>query len=197
VRPIGAILESLADVLIDIERNRAAVKWTRKEQLIRILWAVAQPFFRFSPRVFWGWRVAMLRLFGASVGANVQIYPSVVIALPWNLTIDSHASVGDRAILYNLGRVSIGPGASISQGAHLCAGTHDYRKSSLPLLKLPISIGEGAWVCADAFVGPGVKIGNYAILGARAVAMRDIEDWTIATGNPAKPTGLRPRPISE
>jgi putative colanic acid biosynthesis acetyltransferase WcaF len=187
----------VADVLIDVERNRAAVKWTRKEQFNRILWALAQPFFRFSPRVLWWWRVAMLRLFGASVGASVHIYPSVIIALPWNLTIDDHASVGDRVILYNLGRVSIGPGASISQGAHLCAGTHDYRKADLPLLKLPITIGEGAWVCADAFVGPGVKIGNYAILGARAVAMRDIEDWTIATGNPAKPTGLRPRPISE
>ena len=92
---------------------------------------------------------------------------------------------------------SIGSTASISQGAHLCAGTHDYRRADLPLQKLPISIGEGAWICADAFIGPGVKVGNYAIVGARAVAMRIIEDWSIVAGNPARVIGTRPAPVSD
>ena len=112
-------------------------------------------------------------------------------------TIGAEASIGDRAILYNLGLISIGDGATISQGAHLCAGTHDYRRSDLPLLKPPIAVGEGAWICADCFVGPGVKVGDYAIVGARAVAMRDVDDWSIAVGNPARIIGQRPRPSSE
>jgi putative colanic acid biosynthesis acetyltransferase WcaF len=182
-------------MLLNIKANKAARKWSRSELLLRVLWALAHPLFRYSPRVFWSWRVGILRLFGASIGSGVHIYPTAIITLPWNLRIASEASVGDRAILYNLGLISIGAAATISQGAHLCAGTHDYRRADLPLLKLPITIGEGAWICADSFVGPRVKIGNYAIVGARAVAMRDVDDWSIVVGNPARVVKSRPKPV--
>lgn len=186
-----------AAMLVKIKVNRATTKWTPRELFLRGLWSLMHPLFRYSPRVFWSWRVSILRLFGASIGSDVHIYPTVIIALPWNLSIASYTSIGDRAVLYNLGFISIGAGATISQGAHLCAGTHDHRRAELPLLKQPIIIGEGAWICADGFVGPGVKIGDYAIVGARAVAMRDVGDWSIAVGNPVKIIGQRPRPISE
>jgi putative colanic acid biosynthesis acetyltransferase WcaF len=182
-------------MLLKIKVNRTKPKWTPHEQFLRGLWSLIFPLFRCSPRVFWSWRVGILRLFGASVGSDVHIYPTVVIALPWNLAIGDEVSIGDRAILYNLGMISIGAGATVSQGAHLCAGTHDYLRADLPLLKLPIEIGEGAWICADSFVGPGVKIGDYAIVGARAVATRDVGDWLIVVGNPAKILSQRPRPI--
>jgi putative colanic acid biosynthesis acetyltransferase WcaF len=176
---------------IDVEANRRARKYTRAELAGRVLWSLAHPLFRFSPRLAWPWRNAMLRLFGASVGRRVRIYPSVDIIIPWNLTIGDYATVGDRAILYALGPISIGAHATVSQGAHLCAGTHDYRRADFPLLKPPIAIGEGAWVCADAFIGPGVTLGDYAIAGARAVVIRDVQQWTIVAGNPAKVSGLR------
>jgi putative colanic acid biosynthesis acetyltransferase WcaF len=165
------------------------------EQAIRVVWAMLHPLFRYSPRIFWGWRAWLLRLFGASIGRQAHIYPTAVIALPWNLVVGEEASIGDRAIIYNLGLISIGSAATISQGAHLCAGTHDYRHGDMPLLKQPITIGEGAWICADAFVGPSVKIGDYAIVGARAVIMRDVDAWAIVVGNPAKVVGIRPRPL--
>lgn len=182
-------------MLLKTKANRATPKWTRREQFLRGLWSLTHPLFRYSPRIFWSWRVFILRLFGASIGSDVHIHPTAMIALPWNLEIGAEASIGDRAILYNLGRISIGDGATVSQGAHLCAGTHDYRRADLPLLKLPIVVGEGAWICADVFVGPGVRIGDYAIVGARAVTMRDVENWSIAAGNPAKIISQRPRPI--
>src|SRR5690349_4103403 len=107
---------------LDIKANQAARKWTRSELFGRVLWALVQPLFRFSPRIFWSLRTGMLRLFGATIGSGVHIYPTVMIAIPWNLQIGSRASVGDRAILYNLGVISIGSTATVSQGAHLCAG---------------------------------------------------------------------------
>jgi putative colanic acid biosynthesis acetyltransferase WcaF len=181
-------------MLLKIKDNKAARKWTRYELFLRVLWALVHPLFRFSPRIFWSWRIWILRLFGASIGSDVHIHPTAMIMLPWNLHIGSEASVGDRVILYNLGLISIGAAATISQGAHLCAGTHDYLRAELPLLKSPITIGEGAWICADGFVGPGAHIGNYAIVGARAVVIRNVADWSIVAGNPAKVIGLRPRP---
>ena len=145
-------------MLLNIKANRAARKWTLREQVRRVLWSCVHPVFRFSPRVLWGWRTWILRLFGASIGSGVHIYPSVLITLPWNLIIGKAASVGDRAILYNLGLICIGEGATISPGAHLCAGTHDFLHADLPLVKSPITIGKGAWICADAFVGPDVRV---------------------------------------
>jgi len=171
---------------IDIQANRSARKWTRSEQLGRIMWTAAWPLFRLSPRPMWRWRVALLRLFGAHIDSGVRIHPSVAIEIPWNLTIGQYVAVGDRSILYNLGTVEIGSETTISQGAHLCAGTHDYRKRDFPLVKSPIVIGKGAWICADAFIGPNVQIGDRSIVGARAVVVRNVPPNSMVGGNPAR-----------
>ena len=171
--------------MIDVKANRAETKWSRREQVLRVLWGSVLPLFLLSPRPLWGWRRFLLRLFGASIGPGVHIYPSARITMPWNLEIGASAAVGDRAILYALGPIAIGARATISQNAHLCAGTHDISDPARPLLKPPITIGSDAWVCADAFVGPGVAVGDGAIVGARAVAMKDVPAHTIVAGNPA------------
>lgn len=126
------------------------------------------------------------RALGARIGAEVHIYPSARITMPWNLKIGEMAAVGDHAILYALGPISIGPRATVSQYAHLCAGTHDISRADRPLLKLPISICADAWVATEAFVGPGVSIGARAIVGARAVVTKDIASDHVVAGNPAR-----------
>ena len=178
-------------VSLDIQANRSMRKWTRREQVGRVLFACIVPFFRLSPRPLWGVRRAILRAFGARIGADVHITPSVAITIPWNLSVGDRAAVGERAILYALGPIMIGADATISQGAHICAGTHDFRDPAMPLLKPPVTIGAGAWICADAFVGPGVSVGELAVVGARAVAMRDVEAAAIVVGNPARTVGTR------
>jgi putative colanic acid biosynthesis acetyltransferase WcaF len=156
-----------------------------------VLWGLAHPLFRCSPRPMWAWRRILLRLFGASIGCDVHIFPSVRIAIPWTLQIGDQAAVGDYAILYSLGSISIGARATISQYAHLCAGTHDHRSPAMTLLKMPIAIGDDAWICAEAFIGPGVMVGERAIVGARAVAVRAVPPGTIVAGNPARRIGMR------
>jgi putative colanic acid biosynthesis acetyltransferase WcaF len=172
-------------VSFDIPANRIAKKWSNIEQLRRTLWALAWPLFRLSPRPFWWWRVFLLRLFGAVIDRGVHIHPTVSVEIPWNLEVGPFTAIGDRAIIYNLGMVSVGSSTTISQGAHICAGTHDYRSSDFPLVKAPIIVGSHAWICADAFVGPGVEIGDRGIVGARAVVMRNVEAGCIVVGNPA------------
>ena len=128
----------------------------------------------------------MLRLFGAEVGSHVNLYPSALIYYPWNLRIAAWSSIGEWALIYNLGMVTIGQRSTISQRAHLCAGTHDYRDPAMRLLKPPIQVADDAWICADAFVGPGVSIGEGAIVGARAVVTKNVLPWTVVVGNPAR-----------
>jgi putative colanic acid biosynthesis acetyltransferase WcaF len=171
---------------LDIKAARAALPYSRNEYLGRVLWMLAQPLFRWSPRPLFGWRRLLLRCFGARVAAGVHVYPSARIEIPWNLELGEGAAIGDRAWIYNLGPVRIGARATVSHNAHLCAGSHDYRDPALPLLRLPIMVGAEAWVCAQAFVGPGSVIGEGAVVGAGAVANGEIEAWTVVAGNPAR-----------
>ena len=184
--PPSAPQPSAPPPVVDVTANRGTRTWTRREQAGRVAWALAVPLFRLAPRPFWGWRRMLLRLFGARIGAQVHIYPTVRITIPWHLEIGDQAAVGDRAILYALGPITIGPRATVSQGAHLCAGSHDIADPARPLIRPPVTIGADAWIAAEAFVGPGVTVGAGAILGARAVAMRDIPPATIHAGNPAR-----------
>ncbi len=170
----------------NISANRSARKWTRKEQVGRVLWAAVLPLFRFSPRLCWGWRRFLLRRFGARIGREVQIHPKVRVEIPWNLEVGDWSAIGFDALIYNLGPVRLGQRVTVSQRAHLCAGTHDFRDAALPLLKPPIRIHDDAWICADAFVGPGVEVGPGAVVGARAVVVKDVPAWTIVAGNPAR-----------
>lgn len=133
----------------------------------------------------------MLRRFGAEIGKGVQVYPSVKITIPWNVSMGDYATAGDCVTLYALGPINIGRRSTISQNAHLCAGTHDFRGTAMTLIKAPISILDDSWICADAFVGPGVTIGRGAIVGARAVVMKDVEKNSIMAGNPAVQIGYR------
>ena len=106
--------------------------------------------------------------------------------MPSNLEMAAHSCLAAGVNCYNMARISVGPYALASQGAFLCAGTHDVDDRTFPLTVKPIAIGEKAWVAAEAFVGPGVTVGQGAVLGARGVAFHDLEPWTIHVGNPAK-----------
>jgi len=170
----------------EVLRARRTSPYTTREKFGRLLWGVVQAtLFRCSFHNFYGWRRMLLRAFGARLHATANVRRTVTIECPWNLTLGAESSVGDRAMLYCLGSVTIGRNVTISQGAHLCAGSHDSRKRTMPLLRPPIEIGDEAWIAADAFVGPKVRVGEGAILGARAVALADLEPWMIYLGNPA------------
>jgi putative colanic acid biosynthesis acetyltransferase WcaF len=171
---------------LNIQTNRRAQKYSRGEQLRRVLWGVGKLFFRCSPRPCFGWRRFVLRCFGATVGRNVNTYPSTRIYFPWNLTVGDWSALGEDVFIYNLGLVTLGEKVTVSHRAHLCAGTHDYTQPDLPLLKPPIEIKNQAWICAEAFVGPGVTVGEGAVVGARAVVMKDVAPWTVVAGNPAR-----------
>ena len=157
-----------------------------EEKFWRMLWAITQAtFFRFSFHTWNRWRIFLLNSYGADIDYSCIIRRTVKIECPWNLTIGEHSCVGDGVILYCLGQVTIGSRVSISQHAHVCAGSHNYKEDGMPLLRLPITVMDDVWLAADSFVGPSVTVGEGAILGARGVAMRDLDPQTLYAGNPA------------
>jgi len=172
--------------------QRHTSPYSTQEKVRRLLWAITQAtFFRFSFHTWNGWRIYLLRSYGATIDSSCVIRRTVNIECPWNLTMGANSCLGNNVVLYCLGKVTIGDRVSISQYAHLCAGTHDYTHDDMPLQRLPITICDDVWLAADSFVGPNVTVGEGAILGARGVAMRDLDARSIYTGNPATITKKR------
>ncbi|WP_439882590.1 WcaF family extracellular polysaccharide biosynthesis acetyltransferase [Pontibacter sp. MBLB2868] len=163
-----------------------------RNRLGRVLWGViVLLFFRYSPKPAHAWRTFLLRAFGAKVGRGVHIYPRAKIWAPWNLILRDECGVANSAILYSQDIIEIGRRAVISQGAHLCAGTHDYTKSGFPLITMPIRIGDNAWIAAESFIHPGVTIGEGCVIGARSVVTKDMPEWMVCAGHPCKPIKKR------
>lgn len=173
--------------------GRSQSPFSAREKIARIAWALVQETaFRISFHSWYGWRRRLLVTFGARLAPAVRIRRTVRVECPWNLSVGQDSAVGDGVTLYCLGPVSVGARVTISQRAHVCAGTHDFSSPTFELKRSSIDIGDDAWICTEAFVGPGVRVGAGAILGARGVAMRDLDPWTIYSGNPA--TTVRARP---
>lgn len=171
--------------------------YSNKEFILRLIWSLVNLFFfRYSPRLLYGWRNFLLRMMGASIGQGVKIYPSAMISFPWLLEVKDKAVISWCVRIYNLGKISIGEKTIISQFVHLCGGTHDIKNPGFALLRAGIEIGNCVWIAADAFIGPNVHIGDYAVVGARAVVIKDVEIGNIVAGNPAKIIGEHKIPHS-
>jgi putative colanic acid biosynthesis acetyltransferase WcaF len=154
-------------------------------------WCVWHSLFRFSPRIFYGWRRMLLRCFGAKVGRGAKVFATTRIWAPWNLTLDEYACLSQDVDCYCVAPVRIGAHATVSQGAFLCTASHDPEDPHMRLVTSPVTVAAQAWVCARAIVLPGITLAEGAIAGAGSVVTKDVPAWTIVAGNPAQPIGSR------
>lgn len=112
--------------------------------------------------------------------------PSTKIWAPWNLTMDAEACLSHHVDCYCVAPIHLGAHTTVSQYAHLCAASHDLEDPNMALITAPIRIDEGAWICAGAFVGMGVRVREGGVIAAHAVVTRDVPAWTVVSGNPAR-----------
>ena len=162
------------------------------QKLARAAWQVVWLLlYRPTPRLFHPWRCLLLRLFGAKLGRAVHPYPSARIWAPWNLEMGDHACLSEGVDCYCVAPIRIGAQTTVSQYSFLCTASHDYTRADMPLVTAPITIGELVWITADVFVGPGVTIGDGAVVTARSSVFTDIPPWVVARGNPAVPVKAR------
>jgi putative colanic acid biosynthesis acetyltransferase WcaF len=162
----------------DFDRGASSVK--------ELVWAIVSLIlFRLCPLKLSGLKGLVLRRFGAKVGHGVVMKPQVKITFPWKLTLGDHVWLGEDCWLLNLAPITIEANACISQRAFLCTGNHSYTSPAFDLITKPIQVGQGAWIGANAFVGPGVAVGTHAVLTAGSVATKDLQPYGIYQGNPA------------
>lgn len=165
-------------------RNRHPLK----AKFARLAWNAVWFFlFRPTPRgVCYFWRSFLLRLFGATIGKGCHVLPTARIWQPWKLTMGDYSCLSENVDCYSVDEIRIGKQVVISQGAFLCCASHDISSPIMELTYQPIVIDSQAWVAARAFVGPGVHIGEGAVVGACSVVTKDVAPWTVVAGNPAR-----------
>lgn len=152
----------------------------------RILWYFVNILFFQSPlNPFVGLKVLLLRLFGAQVGKNVCIKPSVNIKYPWRLFIGDNVWIGENVWIDNLADVIIGNNVCISQGAMLLCGNHDYKKKTFDLIIENIIVREGVWIGARSTICPGVLLNEDVVVTVGSVVTKDLESSSIYQGVPA------------
>jgi putative colanic acid biosynthesis acetyltransferase WcaF len=167
--------------------------WTLRRRVGLLLWQCCWALFcAWTPKPLNAWRLFWLRLFGASLEGRPFVHPRARIAIPWHLTLHDRACLGDRANAYSLGEIEIHRDATVAQEAYLCTGTHRFSSPNRELQTAKISIGPGAFICARAFILPGVTVGAGAVVGACAVVARDVAPNTVVAGNPAVPIRTGP-----
>ena len=127
-----------------------------------------------------------MRLFGAKIGKNVILRPSMHTQFPWKVEIGDNSWIGDEVVLYGLGNITIGSNVVISQKSYICTGTHDYTQSAFPILQYPITIEDECWLATDVYVAPGINIGKGTVVGARSSVYKSLPAYKICIGSPAK-----------
>ena len=138
-----------------------------------------------------GWRVHLLRAFGATVGDGVQIKTGVRIKFPWKLTIGENSWIGEDCWIDNMAQVTLGRDVCLSQGCYLCTGNHDWSDRSFSMFVQEITLADGCWVASRCTLGPGVTVGRNSIAAIGSVVSRSIPEGEIHGGNPALLRGVR------
>ena len=108
-----------------------------------------------TPKFLNPWRLLVLKLFGVNISGIPFVHGTAIIRIPWHLTLNHRACLGEKACAYSLGHIEVGEAATVAQEAYLCTGTHDFKNKSMQLITKKISIGKNAFIGARAMILPG------------------------------------------
>lgn len=134
-------------------------------------------------------KISILRTAGANIGQGCVIR-SLKVHFPWNLEIGNNSWIGEEVWIINHEKIKIGSDVCISQRSIICSGGHDYRSAALEYAHKPIEIKDGAWVCLDAKVLPGVTIGECSVVAAGEVVRKSIPNYSMLVDGKIRPIDL-------
>lgn len=132
----------------------------------------------------------------ASIGRTVTILEGVQIDYPSRLYIGNNVSINRSCTIHAGGIVSIFDNVLIGPDVTIYSQNHKYERIDLPIamqdyvFKKTV-IHEGAWIASNAIILPGVSVGRDSIVAAGSVVTKDVPDYAVVAGNPAKTIKIR------
>jgi acetyltransferase-like isoleucine patch superfamily enzyme len=162
-------------------KNRVNYKWFSKSFFI--CWA--KRLLTFSELMKNNKRRKKLISMGANIAETAEIGIATINGKKDNLSIGNFSTLGRVEIALH-DKVTIGKYVCINDGVVILSASHDVLDPLWQHKKAPIFIGDYAWIATNAIILPGVSIGRGAVVGAGAVVSKNVNDYSIVIGNPAK-----------
>jgi acetyltransferase-like isoleucine patch superfamily enzyme len=125
------------------------------------------------------------QLFGDNIGENSTVMAPIAGAAFDHIKIGNNVYINSNSLLMARGGITIEDDVMLAANVQLLSNNHDEYDRQVLTCK-PIHIKRGAWIGAGASILPGVTIGKYAIVGAGAIVTKDVGDYEVAVGVPAK-----------
>lgn len=140
-------------------------------------------------------RSAVVRIFSRSFRAT-SVADGVQLYFPWNIVAARSCSLNEGVIIDGFGGVEIGEYTRIAPRVMINTADHVFADPDTPIMEqgytcAPVKIGRDVWIGTAAVIGKGVSIGNGAVVGAGAVVTKDVPEFAIVAGVPAKVIGTR------
>lgn len=137
-----------------------------------------------SPEIYLGDRVTLRR--GVFIGGN------------GSLKIGSHTTLNEDVLIACSTSVEIGANCMVAPRVYILDVDHVFLSRKIPINKqgynaAPVLVGNDVWIGAYAVILRGVTIGNGAIIGAHSVVTRDVPEYAIVAGTPARLISMRPQ----
>lgn len=127
----------------------------------------------------------------SKIGSGVCVLEGVQIDKPSLLTIGDRVSINRLCTINAGGGVSIEDDVLIGPGVVIYSQNHRFSDATLPISSqgysyAPVVIKKGAWLCANSIILPGVVVGEGAVVAAGSVVTKNVDDYSVVAGNPAK-----------
>ena len=124
-------------------------------------------------------------LFGDRLGEGSTVCAPIYGAALHKLIIGRNVYINPNLLAMARGGITIEDEVQLAANVQLISNNHDLYDRQI-LICRPILTREGAWVGAGATIMPGVTVGRYAVVGSAAVVTKDVPDYGVAVGNPAR-----------
>ncbi len=140
-------------------------------------------------KVFSWFRVQLLRRIIEHMGSNIRIGPGVYIGNGGNVEIGSNCHINDRAYLRN---VKIGNYVMIAPDVHFVSEQHQSKSLDIPMIEqgkiesTQTVLEDDIWIGLRAIIMPGIHIGRSVIIAAGAVVTKDVPEYSVVAGVPAR-----------
>jgi len=136
------------------------------------------------------WTYFYSLIFG-HMGRKVTMYGKIYIQGPEKISVGNRTIINHGCSFYGKGGIEIGSNVLIGQNVNIMTNNYIHSDTAVPIrdqgqVYKKVVIGDGVWICANAIILPGVRIGKHAIVGAGAVVTKDVKDYSVVVGNPAR-----------
>lgn len=131
------------------------------------------------------------RTSGISIGRGSTIHMWASFFEPRNIKIGDDSKIGDHAFLDGRAPLVVGNHVDIASSVMIYNSEHDLESPEFAAREEKVEIGDYVFVGPRAIILPGVTIGKGAVVAAAAVVTKDVHEFTIVGGVPAKPIGER------